>query len=228
MAVTGKGDFPLRSAWLGRGRGRGAQPRTLVNTAYNAAYKTIWADYLFETSGPSSQSLTPSIFTNTQTFHAATVDRGAVDLTSGLVSNGQTFFTALVSQSQSLGPDLLANSQSFFSPTLSTSVTVTHSLFSNSSSFFTARVGQDIAPAAISNSQSFYAPTVAATYQIEPLLIESHLVFYAPVIMQPFDIELLPALFASENHIIRPELRRFNPLPRRSRDRYAAREYVGR
>ena len=124
--------------------------------------------------------------------------------------------------------DLLANSQSFFSPTLSTSVTVTHSLFSNSSSFFTARVGQDVAPAAISNSQSFYAPTVAATYQIEPLLIESQMVFHAPVVMQPFDIELLPALLASENHIIRPELRRFNPLPRRSRDRYAAREYVGR
>lgn len=50
MAVTGDGNFPFRSAWY-RGRGRGAQPRAIVNTGSNNsndAYKDIWADWTFD------------------------------------------------------------------------------------------------------------------------------------------------------------------------------------
>lgn len=47
-------------------------------------------------SGGSTQTLTPSLLTNAQTFYAPTVTPGAVTVSPGLLSNTQTFYAPTV------------------------------------------------------------------------------------------------------------------------------------
>ena len=47
--MAGEGDFPLRSTWLGRGRGRGANPRAIVNVGQaDSANEAVWVDWAFD------------------------------------------------------------------------------------------------------------------------------------------------------------------------------------
>lgn len=67
-----------------------------------------------------SQTLTPSLFTNSQTFYAPTVTVGAVTLTPLLFTNNQTFYDPTVTVgSVTLSPSLVVNSNVFFGPTVS-------------------------------------------------------------------------------------------------------------
>lgn len=69
MAVTGRGDFPLRSAWLSRGRGRGrGRAELLYETTLPAggvAARYIWTDWLFESAGAQQFTLGPAVETDT-------------------------------------------------------------------------------------------------------------------------------------------------------------------
>lgn len=149
MAITGDGDFPLRSAWLGRNRGgrrnSGALPRKVVNiAAANSANMAVWSDYAFAASGPSTQTLTPALFTNTPIFLASTVSPGAVDLAPALFSNTPIFFASTVNaEAVNLAPALFTNTQTFYNFTINVpgaTQTLTASLFTNNISFFAASI----------------------------------------------------------------------------------------
>ena len=98
------------------------------------------------TAAPSNQTLTPSLFTNTNTFYAATVSQtGATQtLSPSLFTNTQTFYEAAVTTTggaQSLTPSLYTNTQTFFAPTVSATKELAASLFTNTTTFFQATIG---------------------------------------------------------------------------------------
>lgn len=111
-------------------------------------------------------TLSPDLFTNTQTFFAPTVT-ATYDLTPALYTNTQTFYSATVSQTgaaQNLTPDLYTNTQTFYSATVTTGpVTLQPSLYTNTQTFFAATVAPgpvDLLPSLYTNTQTFYAAVV--------------------------------------------------------------------
>lgn len=119
---------------------------------------------------PSSggQTLTPSLYTNTNTFYGPTVTRGAVTLSPARYTNTNTFYTATVTQSgapQTLQPSLFANSNTFYTPTVSRgAVQLTPALFVNTNTFYAATVtqatNQTLTPSLFVNQNTFYTPQI--------------------------------------------------------------------
>jgi hypothetical protein len=162
--MPGQGDFPLRSSWLGRGRGRGANPRKVVNVAArNSANAPVWINWTFNASGPFSQTLTANLFTNTQTFYAATVTRGTVNVSPALFTNSQTFYGPTVAQVTQLAPSLLTNTQTFYGPAVTSVRNLTPALFTNTQTFYspTRTSSNAVAPSLLTNTQTFYSCSCA-------------------------------------------------------------------
>ena len=121
--------------------------------------------------GAGSQTLTPSLFTNTQTFYAPTVAPGARTLTPTLFTNTQTFYAPTVANAsgpQTLTPSLFTNAQTFYAPTVSITggvQTLTPALFTNSQTFYAATVSQPSAqtlnPSLFTNAQTFFSCSVS-------------------------------------------------------------------
>lgn len=112
-----------------------------------------------------STTLTPSLFTNSQTFPAPTVTN-LNSVTPDLFANGNSFFAATVTNVWNIQPNLLTNSQSFFSPTVTRgTVNLSPSLFTNTQSFFSPTVtnSNSVLPPLLTNNQSFFSPTVTGT-----------------------------------------------------------------
>lgn len=142
-----------------------------------------WAD----DGGVPSQTLTPALFTNTQTIYAATVSVGAVTLAPPLLSNAQTFYAAAVAPgSVALTAPLLTNSATFFGPAITVgAVGLTPSLFTNSSTFFgpALSVGAvNLLPPLLVNSNVFYGPTLVGDQALTPSLLQNVSTFFAPVV----------------------------------------------
>jgi len=66
-----------------------------------------------------SQALTPSLFSNQNTFYSATITTGAVTLTPSLFANANTFYAPTVAAGAvNLTPGLFANGNTFYGPTV--------------------------------------------------------------------------------------------------------------
>jgi hypothetical protein len=147
---------------------------------------------------PATQDLTPSLFTNSQTFFTQTVGVGAVDLAPSLFTNAQTFYTQTVDQpvlSQDLTPDLFSNAQTFYTQTITVgAVDLAPSLFANSQTFFTQTVATgavDLAPDLFVNAQTFYTQTVEAeggTQDLTPDLFANDQTFYEQVVTSTYGL----------------------------------------
>lgn len=154
--------------------------------------------------GSAAQALTPSLVTNTQTFHAATVSPGAVSLAPSLVTNSQTFYSPTVNLSsgtQGLAASLVTNSQTFYGPTVSSSYTLLPSLVTNTQTFYGETVSAQyvIRPSVVTNTQTFYAPVVSVgTVTLSPSLVTNEQTFHSPTVLQQSNQELLPSLLTNE------------------------------
>jgi hypothetical protein len=151
--------------------------QTLTPSLFTSS-QTFYAPTVSATYG-----LTPPLFTNGQTFYAPTVGRGTVALTPSLFTNSQTFFSASVSQGFLLQPALFTNSQSFFGPTVTPG-------------------GVSLSPSLFANTQTFHAATVTQTILLSPALFTNTQVFYSPQIV--IDQTLLAGLFTNESGIFIP------------------------
>lgn len=139
---------------------------------------------------PVTQTLTPTLYTNSNTLHAPTVTVGAVTLSAVRYDNEPVFYAATVSSAggvQDLTPLLYTNTQSFFAPTVTPmAVSLTPALYSNAQSFFAPAVGRGtvtLNATRYDNGQVFYAPTVsvgAAT--LTPARFDNTQTFYAAVV----------------------------------------------
>lgn len=123
--------------------------------------RRIWVPV---SAGSGTQTLTPDLFTNNNTFYTHTVTTGAVTLTPDLVTNTNSFYTPTVSSSYTVTPDLFTNTNTFYTPVVTNLSTLYPDLFTNSQTFYTHVVtgggGQTLEPELFSNSATFYGPTI--------------------------------------------------------------------
>lgn len=161
--------------------------------------------------GGAAQTLTASLFTNSNAFYAPTVTPGAVTLTPGLYSNANAFYAPTVSAGAvTLTPARYDNAQAFYAPTVSAgSTTLAVSLYSNANAFYSATVSPGavtLTPALFTNSNSFYAPTVSAgAVTLSPARYDNANAFYAVTIVQEGGNQtLLPSLYVNAQTFYEP------------------------
>ncbi len=175
---------------------------------------SILCTYEEYTPGSGSQSLTPSLFTNSQTFYAATVSPGAVTLTPSLVTNGQTYFGPVALATNALSTSLLNNVNTFYAPAVSAgSVTLAPTLLSNAQTFYAATVTQppvDLFPSLLTNTQTFFAATLSASKTLSLSLLTNSQTFYAPSVSS--SKILLPSLVTNGNIFYAPTVANANQM----------------
>ena len=140
----------------------------------------------FTTWDAASQTLAPSLLTNSQTFHAPTVSPGAVALSPGLFTNASTFYGPTISQpgggAQTLTPVLLVNS-----PVLYAASVIPGAL--------------SLSPGLLSNGGAIFGPAVAAgPVSLAPALLTNTSLLHAPA-ATPGTVTLQPAQLANANTI---------------------------
>jgi hypothetical protein len=116
--------------------------------------------------GAAAQTLTPSLYTNTQTFYSPTVSATAT-LSPSLYTNQQTFYspTAVLGPApQTLTPSLYTNQQTFYSPTVIPEQFIEPGLYTNQQVFYgptvTQVAPQTIYPGLFVNENQFFLFTV--------------------------------------------------------------------
>lgn len=114
-------------AYGGASAATGARRITMTGTALTVIVATGGSGNIaiahigFQKVVSGAQTLTPSLFTNSNTFYSPTVSPGAVALTPSLLSNTNAFYSATVSLaggSQSLTPALFSNANTFYASTV--------------------------------------------------------------------------------------------------------------
>ena len=135
-------------------------------------------------------TLLPSLYSNANTFYAATVDRGAVTLLPSLYINANTFYAATVDRGAvTLLPSLYINANTFYAATVTgkaATQTLLPSLYNNDSAFYAATVDRGavtLLPSLYSNANTFYAATVdrGAVTLLPSLYINAN-TFYAATV----------------------------------------------
>lgn len=117
--------------------------------------------------GSGSQTLSPSLYSNSQSFYAPTLAPGAVTVTPSLYNNSQTFYSLTLSSTKTLSAALFTNAPTFYASIVSLGSgpqVISPPLLVNAQSYFTQLVtpGQvSLFPALLTNSQSFYPATVS-------------------------------------------------------------------
>lgn len=149
----------------------------------------------------STQTLTPSLFTNTPTFYAPTVTPGPVTLTPGLFTNTPVFYGPTVSQggsTQTLTASLFTNTPIFFAATVTPgAVTLTPGLFTNSPTLYAPTVTPGtvtLSPGLLTNQPALFSPTVVpGAVTLSPGLLTNTPVIYPPTVFVPGGIQTLTA-----------------------------------
>lgn len=152
-----------------------------------------------------SQSLAPSLFTNAQAFYSPTVTRGAVTLTPARFDNTSNFYAPTVTRGAvTLSPARFDNSQSFFSPSIS--LRLAPNLFTNANAFYAPTVtpgAVSLSPARFDNTNTFFSPTVSAGQQLAPARLDNVSQFFTPAVT-PGAVALAPARFDNGNAFFAP------------------------
>lgn len=148
-----------------------------------------------------TQALTPSLFTNSETFFSPTITPGSVALTPSLLSDDDTLHAPTVGTTYGLTAALFDDGDTFFSPTMEAAggedQSLTPSLVSDGDSFFSATVASTYGLAAElhSDDDSFFGPTVAAgAVDLAPSLFSDADTFFAAT-ATPGAVDLAPALY---------------------------------
>ena len=133
--------------------------------------------------------LTPSLYTDTDTFHTPTIT-SSVGLTPSLYTDADTFFTPTVTVgSVDLTPSLYSDADTFFTPAITTgAVNLDPSLYSDADTFFTPTVGQgggaqDLTPSLYSDADTFFTPAITTgSVGVSPSLFVNSAVFFVPIV----------------------------------------------
>jgi len=146
-------------------------------------------------SGGGGQSITGSLFTNSNSFYGATVGRGTVNISGALYSDADTFYAATLSKTYAITGARFDNSAQFYAATVAPgTVTISGALFTDGDTFYAAAVGRgavDIAGALYTDPDSFYAATVGqagAPQNIDGALFSSANAFYVSTVSASYTV----------------------------------------
>lgn len=114
MAATGRGGFPFRSGWLGRGGGKGANPRKIVKVAVTAADRAIWQDWAFNAASGNLTLTFTQLLDEGNTLYAPAV---GLNLLPNLFSDGDTLYTPAIGLN--LLPNLFSDGDTLYAPAVS-------------------------------------------------------------------------------------------------------------
>lgn len=190
----------------------GAGTATLTFNAADAAtgdsFVTVFPSVEFKAEAAGGQTLTPSLYANTNTFYAATVSPGAVTLTPSLYVDADTFYSATVASSYDLAPGLYSDADTFYAPTVAPgAVALTPAIYADADTFYAATVAPGavtLAPGLYADADVFYAPTVATgDATLLPSLYADSDVFHSPTVA-PGAVALLPGLYADPDAFYSP------------------------
>jgi hypothetical protein len=160
--------------------------------------------------GAAPQTLTPNLYTNTNTFHNPTVSPGAVALTPSLYTNTQTFYSADVTQNaggQTLSPARYDNLNTFYTQAATATYALTPATYENTNTFYSATVGRgtiNLSPVRYDNTNTFYSATVTAgTVNLSPAKYDNANTFYAATVTAG-SVNLSPSLYQNVNQFYSP------------------------
>ncbi len=168
-------------------------------------------------SGGGGQSITGSLFTNSNSFYGATVGRGTVNISGALYSDTDTFYAATLGKTYAITGSRFDNSAQFYAATVAPgAVTISGALFTDGDTFYAATVGrgdvniagslytdpdsfyaatvgqagapQNIDGALFSNASAFYVSTVSASYTVSGALYSDADAFYAAAVSTSYAI----------------------------------------
>jgi len=118
------------------------------------------------TQGGGPQTLTAGLFTNNNTFYAATVSRGAVNLTVPLYTNTSVIYDSVVTKGAvNLQPVLYSNTNVFYSATV-------------------IAAGANILPPLFVNNSVYYSPTLTTTITLSANRYTQNNTFYNTNVIQ--------------------------------------------
>ncbi len=141
------------------------------------------------------QTLTPSLYTNTNIFYVPTVTAGVVALNPSLYINANTFYTPLVTLQEfpsfnifpvkKQSPTKIHRDHSVRA-TYIFEQTLTPDLFTNDNTFYSPivmREGANLLPSTYNNTNVFYTPTITtSSVELAPSLFTNTDTFYSPTI----------------------------------------------
>lgn len=153
-----------------------------ADAATGDSFTTLAETVVFK---PELQTLTPSLFTNTNTFYTPKI---SFKIYPSLFANSNTFYSPKVNLR--LTASLFVNTNVFYSPTVSRgAVTLRPSLFTNQNTFYSPTVNRGtitLSPSLFTNTNLFYSPTVtqaSSTQNLLPSLFVNSNIFYPPTVI---------------------------------------------
>jgi len=166
-----------------------------------------WCSIVVEIlAGSATQTLTPSLFTNSNTFYTPTVS-ASYALTPSLFTNSGTFYTPTLAASYALTTSLFTNSATFYQPTVTPgSIALTPDLFSNAAAFYSPAVAPvtiTLTPDSLDSGIVFYSLTASASYALTPSLFDNQPAFY-DLAVTPVTITLTPELLTNSSAFYDP------------------------
>ena len=142
-----------------------------------------------------TQTLTPALYTNDQTFYAATIAATAPqqDLTASLHTNSQTFHAPTIVRITYVTPPFIDDGQTFYGPTASASNSLDAALYTDNQTFYAATVvgvgpQQDLTASLVANSQTFHTPTIATSNALADSLLSNSQTFYGVTVSVTYDL----------------------------------------
>ena len=142
------------------------------------------SNVIFTAAPPATQTLTPALFTNTNTFYLTTITQTGPpqSLLPDLYINPNTIYAATLTASNELAPARYDNTNVFYAPTV------------------TQPSLQTLTPALYTNPNTIYAATVTGNNTLTPARYDNTNVFYSAVVSQAGALQTLtPALYNNTN-----------------------------
>ena len=144
------------------------------------------SNVIFTAAPSGTQTLTPALFTNTNTFYLTTITQTGPpqSLLPGLYSNVNTFYAATVAASNEITPDRYDNTNAFYAATVAASNAITPARYDNTNVFYVATVtatgaSQSLSASLLTNTQVFYSPVATSYNNLLPTLKGSDNFIYA-------------------------------------------------
>lgn len=160
---------------------------------------------------PEAQTLSPSLYSNGQTFYDASITRGTIGLSAALYSNSNTFYAAEITQTtltQTLTATLYENTNSFYTASAGIgAVTLTSDLYSNANTFYQPTVNRGavtLSASLYSNINEFYTASASVgSLTLTATRLDNSNTFYTHA-ASVGSVALIPSLYSNSQTFYAP------------------------